>query len=460
MHPEKMTSTERRAVTGLSSIMGLRMLGLFMVLPVFSLYAHDLAGSTPALIGIAMGIYGLSQAVSQITFGSLSDRFGRKPVILAGLLIFAAGSLLAGSSHSIGLMILGRTLQGIGAVGSTALAMMADLTREEQRTKSMMLAGITIGLSFSIAMFLGPVLTQWLTVGELFYLAAAFALIAISILYIYVPNPGRSRWHRDTEVEMKSMRKLFFHKELARLNFGIFSSHAIFTASFVVIPIALHQIADLDASSQWEIYLPALFTALVVSLVCIGMAERKQQVKQYFLGAVLAIAIAQFILLFSNSALTLAIGVSVFFAGFTLLESFLPSLVSRIAPASNKGSAMGIYSCAQYSGIFVGGVLGGWLYGKFHFSGVYLFCMTLALSWSILVFFMREPRYLVTQVVRLASSQLPDWETLANKLQLVPGMVEVTLVTEDGLAYLKMERSTAKDPDFIRLKEQLNSNNS
>lgn len=460
MSTEKLTSTERRAIAGLSSIMGLRMLGLFMVLPVFSLYAHDLAGATPALIGIAMGIYGLSQAISQISFGSLSDRIGRKPVILIGLGIFAAGSLLAGSAHSIGMMILGRTLQGTGAVGSTSLAMMSDLTREEQRTKSMMFAGISIGLSFSIAMFLGPVLTQWMSVGQLFYIATLLAMLAAVILYFIVPTPTQTRWNADTEVEMKSMRKLFFDKELARLNFGIFSSHAIFTASFVVIPVAIHQISGLDASHQWEIYLPALLCALIVSLTCTGMAERNQQVKQYFLAAVIAIAAAQFILLSSHNTLTLAAGVSVFFAGFTLLESFLPSLVSRTAPRASKGSAMGIYSCAQYSGIFVGGVLGGWLYGKFHFSGVYLFSMTLAIAWSALVYFMPQPRYLVTKVVRLASSQLPHWETFASKLQIIPGMIEVTLVTEDGLAYLKMERSTAKNPDFIRLKEQLNSNHS
>ncbi len=461
MHSEKMTPTERRATISLSTIMGLRMVGLFMVLPVFSLYASTLAGATPMMIGLAMGIYGLSQAIFQITFGVLSDRIGRKPAILISLIIFAAGSIVAGLADSIHMMIIGRTLQGIGAVGSTILALMADLTREEQRTKSMMVAGMTIGASFAIAMFIGPMLTKWITVGELFFLAAALAAVAAVILYIYVPTPVTLRWHRDTEPEFTSFMRLLFDPQLAKLNAGIFFLHAIFTASFVVIPIALQQNTGLEATRQWEIYLPALLIALVLSMTCIGFAERKQQVKQYFLGGVLALASAELMLWAGMHSMLLAtLSIGLFFAGFTLLEAFLPSLISRAAPASCKGSAMGIYSCSQYSGIFVGGVLGGWLYGKYHFSGVYLFCVTLALIWSILVVLMRQPRYLVTQIIRLEPAQQSSWQTFAATLQKIPGMVEVTLITEDKLAYLKMERKTSKDPDFIRLKEQLQSSNS
>jgi MFS family permease len=456
-----MTPTERRATISLSAIMGLRMIGLFMVLPVFSLYASSLDGATPMLIGIAMGIYGLSQAIFQITFGILSDRIGRKPAILTSLIIFAAGSLIAGSAHSIDMMIIGRTLQGIGAVGSTILALMADLTREEQRTKAMMAAGMTIGASFSVAMFLGPVLTKWITVGELFYIAAALAAVAAAVLYIYVPTPVTLRWHRDTEPEFASFMRLLTEPQLARLNTGIFILHAIFTASFVVIPISLHQNTGLATNQQWEIYLPALVIALILSMICIGFAERKQQIKQYFLAGVVTLLIAEIMLWGCvHTALAATVSVGLFFAGFTLLEAMLPSLISRTAPASCKGSAMGIYSCSQYSGIFVGGVLGGWLYGQYHFSGVYLFCVTLALFWTILTLFMQQPRYLVTQMIRVTSAQQSSWSAFAAKLKLIPGMVEVTLVTEDSLAYLKMERKTTKDPDFIRLKEQLQSSNS
>ena len=460
MFAAKMTPTERSATISLSTIMGLRMIGLFMVLPVFSLYASTLEGATPLLIGIAMGIYGLSQAIFQITFGVLSDHIGRKPTILLSLIIFAAGSIMCGMADSITMMIAGRTLQGIGAVGSTILALMADLTREEQRTKSMMVAGLTIGFSFSLAMLLGPVLSQWLSISALFYIATGLAAVAAAILYIYVPTPVTLRWHRDTEPELTSFLHLLVEPQLAKLNIGIFLLHAIFTASFIVIPIALQENIDLAVHQQWEIYLPALLAALVISLVAMGRAERQQQIKQYLLAGVLTLAGAE--LLFwigTHNVILTAISISLFFAAFSLLEAFLPSLISRAAPASCKGSAMGIYSCAQYSGIFAGGVLGGWLYGTYHFSGVYLFCVTLALIWSLLVLLMRQPRYLITQVLRLTPAQQSSWNTYATQLHLIPGMVEVTLVTEDGLAYLKMDRKTTQDPDFIRLKEQLQSGN-
>lgn len=461
MHSTTMTATERRATISLSLIMGLRMIGLFMVLPVFSLYASTLSGATPLLIGVAMGIYGLAQAIFQISFGILSDRAGRKPAILTGLVIFAAGSIIAGMSHSIEMMILGRTLQGVGAIGSTTLALLADLTREDQRTKSMMVAGITIGFSFSLAMLIGPVLTKWLSVGGLFNIAAGMAALAAVVLYMYVPTPVTLRWHRDTEPELKSFMRLLFVPELARLNVGIFILHAMFTASFVVIPITMHHYSGLATNQQWEVYLPALFAALVISMICIGLAERQQQIKCYFLGGILTLAAAELILWAgAHNLTTITTGIALFFAGFSLLEAFLPSLISRTAPASCKGSAMGIYSCSQYSGIFVGGVLGGWLYSQYHFSGVYLFCVTLALFWFILAYSMRQPRYLVTQVIRLSPVLLPKWASLATELQQITGMVEVTLVAEDNLIYAKMERKTIHDPDFIRIKEHLQSSNS
>ena len=448
-----MTTAERRAVVSLSSIMGLRMIGLFMVLPVFTLYAQQLKGATPTLIGLAMGIYGLSQALFQIPFGSLSDRFGRRPIILIGLLIFSAGSLIAALSHSITLMIIGRALQGAGAVGSTILAMMADLTREDQRTKSMAIAGITIGFSFSIAMFLGPVLTKWLSINHLFLIAMLFGLMAIVVLYAFVPTPLALRWHRDTEPELKSFFTLLISPELAKLNSGIFILHAIFTASFVVIPIGLYQFAHLPANQQWYVYLPTLLGAFVLSLFCIGAAERQQKLKPYFLGGIAVLAVAQILLwnAQTNMALT-AIGLCLFFAGFSLLEAFLPSLISRTAPAARKGTALGIYSCAQFLGIFVGGSLGGWLYGKFSFSGVYLFCIILALIWLALTYRMQPPRYLVTQMLRL---QPHHWEPIAAKLRIIPGIIEVTFIAEENIAYLKMERETVQHPDFIRLKEDL-----
>jgi MFS family permease len=450
MITNKMTATERRSVFNLSFIMALRMVGLFMVLPVFTLYAQTLEFATPTLIGMAIGVYGLSQALFQIPFGALSDRLGRKPMILTGLIIFIVGSMVAASTHSIYMMILGRALQGVGAVGSTILAMMADLTREEQRTKSMAIAGISIGFSFSIAMFLGPMLTKWMAVNQLFYIAALFGSIGIIVLFTAVPTPIHTRWHRDAEPEWRSFIKLLIAPELAKLNIGIFILHAIFTASFVVIPVSLKQFADLPSVIQWHYYLPALLMAFVVCIVCIGMAEKKQQIKEYFLAGITVLLLAE--LLFATSQQYILLALCLFFTGFTLLEAFLPSLVSRTAPAARKGSAMGIYSSAQFSGIFVGGVCGGWLFGHASFTGVYVFCLSLACIWLLIAFFMQPPRLLVTQMLRVTPNA---WEKMAAQLNAVPGIVEATFVPEDGIAYLKMDRAAAKSEAFMLVKEMV-----
>lgn len=454
----KMTSAERSAVASLSSIMALRMIGLFMVLPVFALYAKGMIGATPALIGLSMGIYGLTQAIFQIPFGSLSDKYGRKPIILIGLVIFIIGSILAASAHSISLLIIGRALQGAGAVGSTILATMADLTREDQRTKSMAIAGMTIGFSFSLAMLLGPILSQWMALQGLFLLAGLFGLCAILILYKAVPTPPTHTWHRDTEPELNAFFKLLVEPALAKLNIGIFILHAIFTASFVVIPISLDHYAGLTAHDQWKIYLPTLLIAFVVSLIFIGIAEKRKQLKPFFMGGIFTLALAELLLWSVHTSITsAAIGVCLFFAGFSLLEAFLPSLVSRTAPAGRKGTAMGIYSCSQFLGIFVGGVIGGWLYGKFSFTGVYVFCIVSALTWLVLASLMKPPRYLVTQVIHLSSSPSTRWQEIIATLKNISGIVDVSLITEESALYIKMEPATLQQPDFIRLKEQLQS---
>ncbi len=452
MYKNKMTQLERRAIINISSIMGLRMIGLFMVLPIFTLYATTLRGSTPFLVGIAMGVYGLTQALFQIPFGSLSDKLGRKPIIFIGLLIFIVGSLVAGTSQSITWMIIGRALQGAGAIGSTMLAMMADLTTEEQRTKAMAIAGISIGFSFSLAMFAGPVLTKWVPINYLFYIAAALGGLGILLLLTTTPSPTKTTWHRDAEPELKAIWKLLRDSELMKLNIGILSLHAIFTASFVVIPLSLLKHAQLATNQQWYIYLPTLLAGFIISLLLIGRAEQKQQVKPYFLSGIVALLLSEALFWSATHHISvIIIGLCLFFGSFSLLEAFMPSLVSRTAPATRKGSALGIYSCSQFLGIFLGGMLGGWLYGSFGFAGVYLFCILLAVVWLTAALLMQPPRYLVTQMWRIHSSR---WDSLAEKLRAIPGLVEVTFIAEDGIAYLKMERATANNPELLRMKDE------
>lgn len=389
-----MNSIERRAALTLASIMSLRMLGLFMVLPLFSLYAHELSGATPALIGLSMGIYGLTQAIFQIPFGAGSDKMGRKKIITLGLIIFAVGSVLCAYTHSIWGMMLGRALQGTGAVGSTIIALLADLTRENQRTKAMAIIGMTIGMSFSLAMLLGPILNPWLQVNGMFWLAAGFSVFAIFILHKWVPEPEKTTWHADAEPDRHSFLTVLKIPELARLNISIFILHTIFTASFVVIPISLQSHAGLNENHQWFLYLPILLLAFICSVPCIIIAEKKQRLKQFFLFAIFMLASSECIFWLSADSMAFsALSLFLFFTGFSVLEAFLPSLVSKTAPAARKGTALGIYSCSQFLGIFAGGSLGGWLYGTLGLTNVFLFCTILTIPWAAVAFSMKNPQH-------------------------------------------------------------------
>jgi len=381
----KMNSIERRAAISLASVLSLRMLGLFMVLPLFSLYASQLAGATPFLIGLAMGIYGLTQALFQIPFGLLSDQLGRRTIIVFGLFLFILGSLIAATADTIGFMMVGRALQGMGAVGGTIMAMIADLTRPEQRTKAMAIAGIMIGFSFSLAMMLGPLLATWMTVRGLFWMAAFCSGLAILFLFIWVPKPPPPHWQADVEPELHSAFSLIKLPLLQQLNLGIFLLHVIFTASFVVIPIALQQFAGLQEHQQGLFYLPVLLLGFILCVPFVLIAEKKHQLKQFFIGAVFTLGISESLFwLFSKSLSISALSLVLFFAAFSLLEAFLPSFVSRAAPHTRKGTTLGLYSCSQFLGIFVGGTLGGWLYGHYGLKNVYLFCVILTLVWVMI----------------------------------------------------------------------------
>jgi MFS family permease len=384
---------EGRAIVSLALIMSLRMIGLFMVLPLFALYASQLQDATDALIGIAMGIYGLSQAIFQIPFGALSDRLGRKPMIGLGLLIFSAGSFLSAEATSIHAMILGRALQGVGAIGGTTLALLADLTREQIRTFSMAIIGMVIGLSFSIAMLLGPVLTQWFSLSALFFLAGILGLVAIIILYTYTPTPLRLKQPTELTSVWRAFLKLLTHPALGALNAGIFILHAVFTASFIVIPINLFRVLQIEAHRQWLLYLPTLFIGFVMALLMIGLAERRGNIKPYLVSHIIVLALSLLWLwLAPFHRGYVAVGLCLFFGSFSFLEAVLPSAISRLAPVAQKGGAFGLYSCSQFLGIFVGGALGGWLFGRYTAAGVYLFCTTLTLLWLVAAWCVQLPR--------------------------------------------------------------------
>jgi MFS family permease len=385
-----MTGAERRASLSLAGIFSLRMLGLFMIYPVFALWARRLPDATEFTIGLALGVYGLTQAIFQIPLGFLSDRLGRKRIISAGLLIFAIGSVVAAVSRSIDGIILGRLLQGAGAVGSATLALAVDLTREHNRTKAMAIIGMTIGMSFSLALVAGPILNRWIGVPGIFWLTAVLALLGIGILYALVPHPVITSVHAESEPVPALFKRVLTDPELLRLDFGIFVQHAILTASFLSVPYILKQVG-VNLHDQWFVYLPVLVLSVILMVPLIIMAERGRM-KPIFLGAVATLGISQLLLLLGHGGLAMVIvALLIFFTAFNLLEASLPSLISRVAPHDAKGTALGIYSSSQFLGIFVGGALGGWLQGIWGLTAVFSLCAILAVLWLSVALAMRLP---------------------------------------------------------------------
>lgn len=379
-----MTPNERRSTFALGGIFATRLLGLFMILPTFSVYAHQLPNASATSIGIALGIYGLTQALLQLPFGILSDRFGRKKIITIGLLLFALGSIIAALAHTIDGIIIGRALQGSGAIGSTLIAFMADLTREEQRSKAMAIMGAMIGLSFSLALILGPIISFYFSIPAIFALTAALALLGIIILYSQVPAP---LWHKPQEAltpHLKQIPRLFRNAGLLKLNFGIFAQHAILTANFVVIPLLLNNLIP-NHHLNPLFYLAIIGGAFAIAVPIIVYAHRKKIAAKLLPWMVGILALSQFFLIFfHNSVWIIALNLIVFFIPFNVLEAELPAQISTLAPKTQKGAAMGIYSSCQFFGIFCGGAISGFVYGKIGSTPVFILGLGLALIWFTL----------------------------------------------------------------------------
>jgi MFS family permease len=435
-----MQREELRAAVSLAAVFSVRMLGLFMIYPVFAVFARTLAGSTPSKIGLALGIYGLSQGLLQMPFGLLSDRIGRKTMIVLGLILFALGSAVAAGSRSIDGMILGRALQGAGAVGSVILALVADLTMEENRTKAMALVGMTIGFSFLVAIVTGPVVAGWIGVGGIFWLMAALALVGIAITTFVVPRPRRPRVHREAETVPALLGATLRNPELLRLDFGIFALHAMLTASFLVVPGLLHGALGVGSRDQWLVYLPVLVVSVVIMVPAIIIAERHRRMKTVLVSAVAALALSQLMLAAGGRDVYILIpAITLFFAAFNIMEASLPSLVTKTAPSGSTGTATGIYSSSQFLGIFVGGVAGGALNQTHGTVGVFVLACGLAVLWLLIAATMRRPSHLTTRVVRVGNRSGTDADRLSARLRLVPGVAEALVVPEEGLAYLKVD---------------------
>ena len=438
-----MKPQEFRAAAALAAVFSVRLLGLFMIYPVFAAYAGTLAGANPYLIGEALGIYGLSQGLLQIPFGLLSDRVGRKVMIVLGLVLFGAGSAVAAISATIGGVIIGRALQGAGAVGSVILALVADLTGEDSRTTAMAMVGITIGASFLVALLAGPVVANFIGVAGIFWLMVALALVGIAITQFVVPSPPRLRVHRDAEAVPALLGAVLRNPELLRLDIGIFALHAMLTASFLVVPDLLRGIVGVAVHDQWIVYLPVLLVSIAAMVPAIIVAEKYRRMKGVFIGAVITLVASQIMLFYgSGDVFVLLAALIVFFSAFNVMEASLPSLISKVAPPDVKGTAMGVYSSLQFLGIFVGGIIGGMAHQHGGSPGVFVLTTVLAVIWLIAAAGMAQPSYLTTRLVPIAENKLSGAADLAAKLRQVPGVAEAVIIAEEGVAYLKVDTKT------------------
>ncbi len=368
------------------------MLGLFMILPVFAIYAEGLQGVTPVTVGLAISAYGFSQAILQIPFGLLSDRFGRKPVIAFGLLLFAAGSVVAALATTIEGVIAGRLLQGSGAIAAAVMALAADLTRDTVRTRVMASIGASIGFAFLIALVAGPLLAGWVGVSGIFWLTAVLALAGIGVLYLAVPAPVRESVHAESEPVPAMFGKVLRDGQLLRMDAGIFILHMVLTAVFVAVPLLLRDTTGLVPSHHGLFYLGVMVCAIAIMVPAIIVGERRGLVLQLLRGAVLLLAVALLLIWSGREALwSVALAMVLFFAAFNILEASLPAIISRLAGPSVKGTAMGVYSSSHFLGAFVGGAAGGWLYSQAGAGAVLGFCAIMAALWFVLTLGLELP---------------------------------------------------------------------
>lgn len=375
----------------IAALFAFRMLGLSMLIPIFTLYASDLAGATPRLLGVALGAYGLTQGLLQIPFGILSDRYGRKPLITLGLILFALGSLLGAVTHTISGMILARILQGSGAIGSVLIALLADITSTHDRTKAMAIIGISIALSFSVAFIVGPIIAKHTGLTGIFYVTAALALLGLVMLYTLIPTPT-SETH--STINMQQLKQVFCNRNLLKLDASIFFQHLILIATFFALPMILqHHLQQGHLSQTWQFYVPILILSFLAMAPLLLLAEKLGRVRALFLGSIVTIMCIQFGLAWQLDSYTELYGlVFVFFVAFNCLEANLPSLISKHTPSNIRGGAMGVYSSSQFLGIFVGGTLSGLVYSTAGAKGIFIMNGCVALVWFTLVYNLRLPR--------------------------------------------------------------------
>ena len=438
-----MNSVEKRAILGVGGIFALRMIGLFMIVPVFSVYGNDYAHATPFLIGLAVGIYGLGQAIFQIPMSLAADKFPRKPIIFLGLVMFAIGGIIAANATDIYEVIIGRALAGSGAVSAVLMALLADVTREEMRTKAMATMGLTIGTSIMLAFAFGPLLVGALGISGLFWLTSGFAVLAM-VLLLMVPTPLRVLKHNlDNKSIREQLATVLKIGDLNRLHIGVFALHLTMTAIFVILPHQLNEVMGLSVRQQGMVYLPLLFVGFAVAIPFIIIAEKKRKMRQVFLSAIALMTAALAFLAFGSQAgVGIIFGLLLYFMGFNLLEATIPSWISKRAPVANKATAMGLNSSSQFLGAFAGGAMGGLLLSQPNLLAWGLLAIIMGAALLIIIPIAQPPYLSSTTVTIPKNINIQDW---SRQILAVDGVDELVVMAKEQVAYLKLDKTQLTD---------------
>lgn len=438
-----MTPLELRASLGLAGLYALRMLGMFLILPIFSVYAGHLdGGDNHALVSYALGAYGVTQACLQLPFGMWSDRVGRKKVIYFGLTLFIIGSLICASAHSIEWMTIGRAVQGSGAISAAITALLADLTREENRTKAMAMIGASIATTFAVSLVAAPALAGWLGLQGIFLLMAVLSVFAIIGVWQIIPSPVVSRFHSDAEVSTRYLPAVLRNPQLRRLNYGVFALHAAQMALFTVMPLLLINIGHMPVARHWLVYLPVVLVGFVLMVPAVIVAEKRNKLKRVFLLAIALMLVAQTgMALYMPNLLMIYIWLGLYFVAFNILEATQPSLISKIAPTEAKGTAMGVYNTCQALAMGVGAPLAGTLYQHFGPAPVFWLCAALMVFWLLVTLGLEPPLPVKTRMFHIHEDWQGNASQLSQSLARIDGVKEAVVLLDERVALLKVLQS-------------------